>query len=100
MGREAYFSFFSLLAAKCVLWLTHSGSIKLAVKPTLKHVYATSNREIILGHVPVAHSVIHVHESVLTSNVIQYNPDINSAQAASGSGNANLGLETEQPDHG
>lgn len=41
---------FSLLTEKCVQWLTHSGSIKFAVKQIIKHVYAISSHEIILGH--------------------------------------------------
>lgn len=62
-----------------MLWLAHSGSIKFAVKQIIKHVYAIANHEIIPGHVSVAYSVIYLHESILTSKVIQWNPNINNA---------------------
>lgn len=58
--------FFSLPTEEGVLRLTHSGSIKFAVKQITKHVYAISNHEIIPGHAPMAYSVILSHESILT----------------------------------
>lgn len=79
MRRKTWFFFFSCLTEKCVLWLARSGSIKFAVKQIIKHVYAIANHEIILGHVSIAYSVIYLHESILTSKVIQCNPNINSA---------------------
>jgi len=79
MRRKSWFFFFSCQTEKGMLWLAHSGSIKFAVKQIIKHVYAIANREIILGHVSVAYSVIYLHESILTSKVIQCSPNINSA---------------------
>lgn len=70
---------FSLLTEKSVLWLTHSGSIKFADKQIIKHVYAISNHKIILGHVSLAYSVIHLQGSILTSKVIRCHLNINTA---------------------
>lgn len=93
MRRKTWFSFFSRLPAKGMLWVAHAGSIKFAVKQIIKHVYATSNREIILGQVSIAYSVIYLHESILTSRVIQRNANINSVSAANGSETPTWGLE-------
>lgn len=71
--------------------MTHSGSIKFAIKQIIKHVFAISNHEIILGHVFIAYSVIHLHESILTSKFIQDNPNINSAEVTNGSEKRQLG---------
>lgn len=78
MRKKAWFFFFFLLTEMCVLELTHSRSIKFAIKQIIKHVYAISNHETTLGHVSVAYSDIHVDESILTFQVIQCNPNINS----------------------
>lgn len=77
--RKAWFFFFSLLTGKCVSWLTHSASTKFAVTQIPRRVHVISNQEIMLGHVSIAYSFIHVHESILTSGIIQCNSNVNSA---------------------